>query len=323
MRCVVTGGLGFVGSNVVRMLAVQGHDVLAVGRSEPDAWIRRLLRGVEQHVAFRIADLGTPGALAQALNDDACDVVIHAAVITATTAQVERDEALSIVNVNVNGTMEALDLARRKESQRFVYLSSPSAIGPVAAEKPLDEDVVPQPNTIYGITKLASEQLVRRYGEIHSLSAASARIAQPYGPGERATPSRPRTSPIYEWLEAAARDEVVVSGPPHVERDWTWIEETAQGIALLALAPQLRHDLYHLSRGRMTAVGEVIAILRDTYPTLRIDERPDAPGLNPNIAGLARRWPLDSSRFNNEFGWSPTTSIVDGMRAYLAWNAGT
>lgn len=319
MRCVVTGALGFVGLNLVRRLAARGLDVIAVGRREPDEWVTRFLRDERQRVAFRVADLAVPGALQSALDTEQLDVLIHAAVITATTGQVERDASLAIVATNVGGTMEALDVARRHGVSRFVYVSSPSAIGNVAPDMALDENVETHPTTIYGITKRASEQLTRRYGEIHGLSTVSARIAQPYGPGERATPSRARTSPIQEWLVAASSGERLITGPVDVSRDWTHIDDTARGIELLATAPVLRHDLYHVNRAELVSVGEVVALLRAAFPDLTTDERDDAPGLNPNIAGPARRRPLDNSRFVAELGWAPDTGIDQGMGRYLGW----
>jgi nucleoside-diphosphate-sugar epimerase len=213
--------------------------------------------------------------------------------------------------------MQALDLARERGARRFVYVSSPAAIGPAAGSGRLDESVASNPTTLYGITKRASEQLVGRFAAIHGLSAVSVRIAQPYGPGERPTPSRVRTSPIYEWLAAAERGETLVTGPLTNGRDWTWVEDTARGIALLATDAHPRHDLYHLGVGRIATAGEVVELLRERFPELAVDERPDAPGLNPNIAGQ-RRPPLGCRRFRDEFGWSPATTIGEGLRRYSA-----
>jgi nucleoside-diphosphate-sugar epimerase len=319
MRVAVTGAQGFVGMNVVRKLAIGSHDVLAVGRNELDVWVRAFLSDIEYRVAWRRADLRQRGALAHSLATDAVDVLIHAAVITATTSDVERGESLDIVAVNVGGTMEALDAARLHRCRRFVYVSSPSAIGQVDATGPLREDVVTNPDTLYGITKRASEQLVERYGTIHDLSTVSARISQPYGPGERATPSRLRTSPIYEWVQAARRGAPLVTGPRDAARDWTYVDETARGLVMLGTAPKVAHPLYHLGVGKQASVGEVLDILRAAYPDLTWDDRPDAPGLNPNIAGPVRRSPLSSDRLTTEFGWKPSIDIEEGMRRYLSW----
>lgn len=319
MGIVVTGAHGFVGLNVTRALAESGVLVYAVGRREPDAWVLRFLAPVATLVEHCVADVAQPGQLVCALPDADVEAIVHAAVVTATTPEVEREQAAWIVTVNTGGTVEALELARARRARRFIYISSPSAIGTLpSGDASIDERVIARPETLYGITKLASEGLTRRYGQVHELSTASVRIAQPYGPGERATPSRPRTSPLYEWLRDAARGLCLPTGPLDRGRDWTYIDDTAHGIAALATAETIRHDLYHLGYGRQVTVGQVIDQLRARYPQLELDETPPAGLLNPNIAGASRP-PLDSTRFASEFGWSPETSIEDGMGRYLDW----
>lgn len=318
MNIAVTGAHGFVGLNLVHRLAQEGHSLYAVGRHQPDSWVDIFLSDVASSVQHRQADLALPGELVAAMEDDTLDAVIHAAVITATTPGVERDNARGIVDVNVGGTMEALTLARRKGARRFVYISSPSAIGAAAGDGPIDEHVELNPASIYGITKMSSEYLVRRASEIYDLSTASVRIAQPYGPGERATQSRVRTSPIYEWLRDAGEEAPLPTGPLNRSRDWTYIEDTARGIGLLATAENLQHDLYHLGTGRQISVGDVIAALKVEFPNLRTDMNPPADVLNPNIAG-GTRGPLDVSRFRSEFAWAPDTGIDEGMRQYMRW----
>lgn len=318
MKVAVTGAHGFVGLNVVRTLAESGETVYAIGRRPPDSWVTRYLEPVAALVQHRRADLAERGQLAQALAGDEVDAVVHAAVVTATTPQVERDESAWIVTVNTLGTLEALELAREKGSRRFVYISSPSAIGPAPRDMPMTEEVRLQPDTLYGITKMASEAIVRRYGQIHALETASVRIAQPYGPGERATPSRVRTSPIYEWLRDLDAGRHLPTGPLDRARDWTYIDDTANGIALLATTPELPHVLYHLGAGRQVTIAEVIPALRPAYPDLSIDEHLEPDALNPNIAGPPRQ-PLDATRFREDFGWLPKTDIAEGMARYLQW----
>ena len=319
MAVLVTGAHGFVGLNVVRKLAADGADVIAVGREQPDGWVTAFLAEVVERVTHIQADLSRPGALATAAGDAEVQAVIHAAVVTATTPQVEREDAMRIVSVNIGGTMEALDLARAQRVSRFVYVSSPSAFGVPRGDGLVDESADKRPDSLYGITKDASEELVRRYGTIHGLSSASVRIAQPYGPGERATSSRLRTSPIYEWLLAAERGDPLVTGPLSRGRDWTYIGDTARGLAAVALSEQLDHDLYHLARSETVTIADVIDELRNKYPSIQSIEELDHPDLNPNIASPAERRPLDSARFRSEFGWAPETGICEGMQRYLEW----
>lgn len=318
MNIAVTGAQGFVGLNVVKTLADQGHQVVAVGRRQPDAWAAAFLDGLSgvEHV---VADVSQQGELAKALGSRSLDAVIHAAVVTATTLQVETDDAARIVHVNTGGTIEALEAARKAGAKRFVYVSSPSAIGDANPEAEMNELVEKRPESLYGISKDASEEIARRYGWLHGLSVASVRIAQPYGPGERATASRVRTSPIYEWLLDADAGRVLPAGPLDRARDWTYIDDTARGIADVALADSLNHDLYHLARGSQITVGEVIEQIRAAYPEISWTETPAPQDLNPNISGPGGRKPLDTSRFRNEFGWAPATGVEDGMNRYLDW----
>jgi UDP-glucose 4-epimerase len=318
MAVVVTGAHGFVGLNVVRHLAANGITAIAVGRAEPDAWVTAYLEDVSEHVSHVRADLSVPGSLASATGITGVEAVVHAAVVTATTPQVERDDALRIVSVNIGGTMEAIDLARATGAKRFVYVSSPSAIGYVSSGTLVDESVPKRPDSLYGITKDASEELVRRYGKIHDLSVASVRIAQPYGPGERATSSRLRTSPIYEWMLAAERGERLITGAPVRGRDWTYIDDTARGLVTVALADELQHDLYHLARSERVTIAAVVSEIRKAM-RIKLDSDLDNPDLNPNISGPAERRPLDTSRFREEFGWAPETDIVEGMARYIEW----
>lgn len=318
MQVAVTGAHGFVGLNVVRTLAEQGHRVFAIGRREPDDWVQAFLTDVPE-VEHLVADLSVPGSLGSALNGRGLDAVVHAAVVTATTLQVERDESARIVHVNTGGTIEALDAARIAGARRFVYVSSPSAIGESMPGADMTESIEKRPESLYGISKDASEEIVRRYGWLHEMSVASVRIAQPYGPGERATASRVRTSPIYEWLRDVDAGRTLASGPLDRSRDWTYIDDTARGIAELVTANSLQHDLYHLARNESVTVGEVLDQIKATYPEMISNESPEPDELNPNISGPGGRKPLDSSRFRQEFGWAPSIGIEEGMRRYLAW----
>lgn len=318
MAIVVTGAHGFVGVNVVRTLAEQGRDVVAVGRNEPDAWVTSFLSGVSG-VSHVVADVSRPGELTSTVDGLVVEAVIHAAVVTATTLQVEKDDAARIIHVNTGGTIEALEAARSSGANRFVYVSSPSAIGDAPTDADMDEAVAKNPESLYGISKDASEEISRRYGTLHGLSVASVRIAQPYGPGERPTSSRVRTSPVYEWLLDAQAGRTLPSGPLDRARDWTYIDDTARGIAALATAMSLQNDLYHLARGSQITVGEVIELIKGEFGGISVDETPAPEDLNPNISGPSGRKPLDCSRFAAEFGWAPATSVEEGMRRYFDW----
>ena len=318
MDVLVTGARGFVGLNLVKTLAQRGVTVWAVDRSPVDRWVEAFLADESETVRHIQIDLSQSGALLNALPTSSLDAVVHAAVITATTADVERRHAREIVDVNVGGTIEALETAIATNTNRFVYVSSPSAIGDVESDGPVDESVVPRPTTLYGITKLSSEQIVERWRSLYGLNAVSVRIAQPYGPGERATAARVRTSPVWEWLRDARPGGTLPTGPLDRERDWTYVFDTAEGIARLALAERVPYGLYHLGTGEQVSVEEVFRLLREHIGDLAHDAEPDREVLNPNIAGPGRP-PLDVTRFAGDFGWKPGTPFRVGMIQYVRW----
>lgn len=304
--------------NVARSLARREIRVWIADRGPRDSWIDDFFADCAAFVEHLHVDLSNRGELSDVLPADALDAVVHAAVITATTEEVERRDARDIVDSNVGGTIEALQTAVARGASRFIYVSSPSAIGDAPAGEPIDEAVVPRPTSLYGITKRASEQIVERWADLHGLEAASVRIAQPYGPGERATGSRVRTSPIWEWLEAATAGKELVTGPIERARDWTYVEDTAEGITRMLLAERLPQRLYHLGAGVQATIGEVISALESAYGPLNTNENPSAPDLNPNISGTGRP-PLDANRFARDFNWKPATAIADGMNQYITW----
>ena len=318
MKAVVTGARGFVGLNLVKTLARRGVDVWAVDRGPRDRWVDLFLEDVSARIRHLNVDLSVEGQLAASDLPPELDAIIHAAVVTATTEEVERRDARDIIDSNVGGTIEALDLAASRSATRFVYISSPSAIGDADTDEPLNESVVPRPTTLYGITKLASEQIVNRWADLYEFKATSVRIAQPYGPGERATGSRLRTSPIWEWLQDATRGRTLPTGPLDRARDWTYVEDTAEGIVRVALAPDIPHRLYHLGVGSQSTVGAVINALSDAFGDLDVDLHPTPETLNPNISGPGRPH-LDNRRFADDFEWTPETAIVDGMGRYIEW----
>lgn len=324
MPILITGGLGFVGINVVRALADAGETVVCADLGPPDEAARHFLAPVAGRVVHVTADLTVRGALAAAVaaSGVAIDGVIHAAALTATTLAVERDSAGLLVATNIGGTMEALELAAAHRCRRFVYVSSSAVIGPVVdVRAPLDEGYPAAPVALYGQTKLASENLCRRYAALTGLSVVAVRIAQPYGSMERRTSTRVRTSPVHEWVAAALAGDELLVGHPAVARDWTAVDDTARGLILALHAASPRHDLYHLGVGRTFPVGTIIAALRDYFPDLRIrtDIAADDLALNPNIAPGALRGAFTTDRIRDDLGFAPQHDLASGLARYIAW----
>ncbi len=194
MATLVTGGTGFVGSNIVRTLAQRGHDVVCLDLVAPDALVKDHVEPGTGQVTFVQGNILNEEDVERAAASG-IDKIVHAAVFTGILPDIERDQSHSIVDINVMGTLNLLELARRRNVKRFIYVSSGSVYGDdIDSDELLHEDRPPKPRSLYAVGKYTSELLTRRYGELHGFPTASVRLGTPYGPMERITGHRANQS---------------------------------------------------------------------------------------------------------------------------------
>jgi UDP-glucose 4-epimerase len=175
---------------------------------------------------------------------------------------------------------------------------------------------------LYGITKLTSERLWQRLSRLHELSAACVRIAQPYGPMERVTESRAVTSPIHDWVTASRAGRPLRLPAWPAGKDWTYVRDTAQGIAALATADRLAHPIYHVGCGRTWMVGEVIEALRRLHPDIDVHVETNHDTVNRNIQPGGLKGPLSVNRIRQELGFAPRYDLFAGLVEYENWLQG-
>ena len=318
MATLVTGGTGFVGANIVRNLARNGHQVVSFDINSPDQMVHDFMGESSGRITFVRGDIVDRASVAQLAGSHSIDKIVHAAVYTVNRQALEIERSRDVVAINVEGTANLLELARTQQVDRFIYVSSGAVYGDaLAGDQTLNEDTPPQPNNLYGMTKFASEMITRRYGELHGFSTASVRLSTPYGPMERVTGHRAVMSVFYDWTGQAVRGESITAEDMDQGRDYTYIEDIADGLRAVLDAPSLPHGVYNLTTGIWVTFQQILDQVVDLSPSTQVIA-PTSSQLKA-LGGSYGRGPLSGHRLFNDLGWTPKYNLKTGLAEYLQW----
>ena len=318
MATLVTGGTGFVGSNIVKTLAERGHEVVCLDLVEPHTMVQKYHASLSGQIRYVQGDILDIDGLRRVVSGNNITKIIHAAVFTATRPDIEVDRSRSIVDINVVGTTNLLEMARELSLDRFLYVSSGSVYGEGrGAQEVLNEDTVLYPRSLYAATKYTSELLTRRYGELHGFPTVSVRLSSPYGPMERVTGHRAVMSAPYECTGNVVRGEPIRVGERSLGRDYTYVADTAAGICTVLDAPALSYEVYNVTSGVLVTLGDMVSTLQQLRPTVQVIEEPSKE--YGNLRPGANRGTMDATRLSQDLGFTASHDIRSGMEDYLLW----
>ncbi len=335
MTLLVTGATGFVMSVMARRWLDADPDarVVALDAAPLDAAAQRYFAPVADRLTVVTADVTRPDAWASTLTAHGITRVVHGATVTplsrGTAAEARREpeseDPARIMDVNLMGTVAILDWARAQPAiGRVIYVSSGAVYrhhGPDRPGEPLPEDGYVAPRRLYGISKLASELVAERYGELFGLSVASVRLSSVYGTMDRATASR-NFRHVPNRIAHMALDRVMRIRVNTLDAigDYVHAEDVADGICALLRAPRLAHAVYNIAAGVTTTTGELIDWAAEKCPGLRADlATPDEADILQNATLTGGMWgAYEISRIVAETGWRPRP-VRTAFHAYMDW----
>jgi UDP-glucose 4-epimerase len=308
MRCLVTGGAGFIGSNLVDALLARDDEVTVVDNLSTGR--RENLDGALANGA-RLAelDIRDAGAMAELATEARPEVVFHLAAQIDVRKSVA-DPAFD-ASVNVGGTANVLEAARAGGAARLVFVSTGGAIYGEGdgKELPLEEGAPVEPLSAYGQSKFAAEGYLALYERLYGLSSIALRLGNVYGPRQDPLGEAGVIAIFCGKLRGGGRPTVYGDGTQ--TRDYIYVGDVVA--AALAAAGSVATGPINIGTGREASVLDLIELLR---------ELDGAEGFEPELApprtGEVQRISIDPGRAERELGWSAEVGLEEGLRLTLA-----
>jgi len=309
---LVTGGAGFIGSNLVKkMLEQKDIKITCIDNFDP-FYSRQLkllnLAGIEKHHNFFLLDIDldkmTVAELHHAINEPV-DVIIHLAARAGVRPSIA--DPLGYQRTNILATQKLLDFAVERKVEQFVFASSSSVYG-INENLPWKEDEKLMPISPYAMTKLAAEMAGHVYQKLHHLRFIALRFFTVYGPGQRPDLA------IHKFVKAIEKGQpITVYGDGSTARDYTFVDDIAQGIINAVDYKNTPFEIFNLGNHYAVSLTDLItAIEKVTGKKAVINRQPEQPGDVPQTFA-------DISKAQRLLNYQPTTNLEDGLQKFYAW----
>ena len=299
MKVLVTGGAGFIGSHVVDGLIEAGHSVAVVDD---------LSTGKTEHVnpqaSFHEVDIRSP-ELDDVLRQERPDLINHHAAQVDVRRSVS--DPLHDADINVVGSLNLLECARRQGIDRFIYASTGGAVYGEPVYLPCDEEHPENPICPYGVSKLTAERYVSFYGHAYGMQYVILRYANVYGP--RQDPFGEAGVVAIFSRQMLQGDQVVINGSGEQERDFVYVADIVR--ANLLAQDNLQGQTLNLGAGVGTSINELFAAMS------AMAGYSDKPIHGPPKAGETFKIYLDAQRARAELGWHPDVGLEEGLQATI------
>lgn len=301
MRVLITGGAGFIGSNLAAALATK-HDVVVFDNFSTGSRVN--LTDVDVEIVE--GDLREPKKLKMALRG--CECVFHQAALPSVARSVK--EPLLTHEVNSTGTLNALIAARDAGCKRFIYAASSSAYGDTPT-LPKIESMPPRPLSPYALSKLSGEYHCAIFASLYGISTVSLRYFNVFGPKQ--DPNSEYAAVVPKFITSLlAGNAPVVYGDGEQSRDFTYIKNVVDA-NILAMSKGGRGEVLNIGAGDRTTVNQLVSFLNESLGTSI------TPVYLPPRSGDIKHSLADISLAKSVLGYTPRYGVKEGLRETVAW----
>jgi dTDP-glucose 4,6-dehydratase len=300
MACVmVTGGAGFIGSQLVRSLVSRGHEVVVLDVLNY-AGSRKNLDGISHR--FVHASVCDSRALRGAL--DGCDAVIHAAAESHVCRSLE--DARPFIETNIEGTRVVLQEAQRAGVERFIHISTDEVFGAARNEQSARIDSPFRPGNAYAASKVGAEAMVSAWRHSHGFPAVIVRCTNNYGPRQHPEKAIPCWT-----LAALAGLPIPFDGEGRARRDWLHVEDFCEGI-LQVMEQWTPASTWHFSGRQVRTNRQMVQEIAERCGTESFHQRTERQGQDDVYL-------LDDEPTRSELGWRPRVELSEGLDRVVEW----
>jgi len=310
-RILITGGLGFIGLNLIKKLMPFETEISVISRSLPMSSIDWLdeIRNDKKIRVFQ-GDIRDRYLMRDLLGNT--DIVFNLAARSGAAKSLENahDDMLT----NIDGHLNLLETIRQQKNRpKVVYVSSRLVYGVTGNEK-IGEDFLPHPTSIYGLHKLTAEHYYRLYSLHHGIPSVILRLTNPYGPFQKAE-TKDYGIVNHFIMQAINNEEITLYGEGNQLRDYIYIDDAVDAILKSAIEKSLpQHSAFNLGYGQSVSIRELaesVVKIAGTGSVKRVEWPSSAQKVETGD------FIVDVSKIENDLNWKAKTSLKDGLNSSL------
>ena len=305
MNCLVTGGAGFIGSNLTKALLEVGHSVRILDNFSTGK--RENLGPFEGKIEVIEGDLRSYHIVHEAVRD--IEVVFHQGALPSVPRSI--NDPITTNQVNVEGTLNILDAAKDAGVRRVIYASSSSIYGENPA-LPKQEDMTPLPISPYAVAKLAGEKYCQAFTRSYGLETVALRYFNVFGTGQDPKSQYAAVIPLFitAFLDGG---QIRINGDGEQSRDFTFIDNVVQANMKAATAQDASGEVFNVACGDRTSLNQILDNLRKvTEVDVEVIYDQDRPGdVKHSLA--------DITKARNILGYNPSVTAEEGLRRSVIW----
>jgi UDP-glucuronate 4-epimerase len=313
MRSVlITGGAGFIGSNLVDKLFSQGDWKVTIVDDFNDFYSPDIKRAnVAEHLknpSYKLveADIRDESALGKIFASTKFDVIVHLAARAGVRPSLSEPKLYA--ETNINGTLNLLELAREHGVRQFVFGSSSSVYGVNEKVPFAEDDPIFNPISPYAATKAAGELICHTYSHLYGIRCVCLRFFTVYGARQRPDLA------IHKFSRMITEGQPIpVFGDGTTRRDYTYVDDIIQGVRAAMDYDASDYEIFNLGESQTVELRELIELIERALDMRAvIDRQPMQPGDVPLTYA-------DISKARAKLGYNPTTKITDGIPKFVEW----